>query len=126
MAKKFKTNINGAPILNVNFNGSPWTGNLKIDGIEVSYDDTPAPPPPPPPPPANTVWKLTSASGDLVGPILFNTHSDYSRDVNLGYRYVVSVSGNRFALSAVWGDNVYTGEGVPSKWASLHIVNKEL
>ena len=58
MAKKYRTNINGAPILNVNFNGAPWTGNLKINGVEVSYDDTPAPPPPPPAPQPDTVWKF--------------------------------------------------------------------
>ena len=109
----------------MNFNGAPWTGNLKINGVEVSYDDSPAPPPPPPVPPADTVWKLSVGSDKLVGPLLFTPHSNYSRDVDLGYHFNVMVSGNRFALYTEWGSH---GNGVssPSQWASLHIVNKEL
>ena len=125
MAKKYRTNVNGAPILNVNFNGAPWTGNLKIDGVEVSYDDSPAPPLPPPAPPADTVWKLSGGSGNLVGPLLFTPHSAYSRDVDFGYHFAVTVSGNRFALSAEWDSHGY-GVSNPSRWASLRIVNKEL
>ena len=60
MGKKYKLNVNGAPTDLVNINGAPWQGNMKINGVEVSYEDTPAPPPKPATPPVTTVWKLSA------------------------------------------------------------------
>lgn len=61
MAKKYKLNINGSPVQNVNFNGSAWTGPLVANGVDVSYEDAPVVPPPPPIPQPDTVWKFSAA-----------------------------------------------------------------
>lgn len=61
MAKKYKLNINGGPVQNVNFNGTAWNGPLSANGVDVSYEDAPVVLPPAPPPLQDTVWKFSAA-----------------------------------------------------------------
>ena len=110
MGKKYKLNVNGAPASLVNINGAPWQGNMKIDGVEVSYEDTPAPPSVTYVPRDPTIWRF-SQSSEL--PRIFNGGGGYP----LPYQILGPVIGRVKGVQSGWvNDGI--GDTVPFILAS--------